>query len=107
MDVLTELGQRRAAQVADGIEAAAAADLYAAAPAALAQKLGLQVAQQSGATVLLAADLPSPMFNRVIGLGLHAPASAQDLENVSARFRAAGVAAWWLHWNPFAAPADF
>ncbi len=92
---------------ADAIEAAAFADLYAAAPPALQQRLGLQVREQAGATLLLAPALPSAMFNRVIGLGHQRPATAQDLQTLLATYREYAASPWWLHWTPEAAPADF
>lgn len=100
--------QRRADVLqADAIEAAAFADLYAAAPPALQQRLGLQVRGQGGATLLLAPALPSAMFNRVIGLGHQRPATAADLQALREAYRASGASPWWLHWTPEAAPAGF
>ena len=97
-----------AAQRADAIEAAAFADLYAAAPAALQQRLRLQVRREAGATLLIAPGLPSTMFNRVIGLGNASPASAADVQALRAAYRDAGAASWWLHWTPAVAqPPDF
>lgn len=95
------------ARCADDAEAAAFADLYAAAPPALRERLGLAVRQVAGATLLLAPGLPTPMFNRVIGLGLESAADAAVLDAVEAAYRQAGVGGWWLHWNPQAAPAGF
>jgi hypothetical protein len=97
----------RWAAAADAIEAAAYADLYAAAPAPLAAGLGLGVHTVAGATVLVAARIPAPMFNRAIGLGWQQPATAADVDAIAAHYRAAGVAHWWLHWNPQAAPRGF
>jgi GNAT superfamily N-acetyltransferase len=96
-----------AARAADAIEAAAYADLYAAAPPPLAAGLGLAVHEVGGATVLVAARIPAPMFNRAIGLGWQQPATPASVETIAAHYRAAGVANWWLHWNPFATPAGF
>ncbi len=96
-----------AARKADDVEAAAFDDLYAAAPVSLARRLGLRVARVAGATALVAPGLPSPMFNRVIGLGLAQPANAADVQALQAMYREAGVGGWWLHWSPVATPADF
>lgn len=92
---------------ADAIEAAAFADLYAAAPGALRERLGLQVREQAGATLLLAPGLPTAMFNRVIGFGQAQPADEASLATVIDTFRSAGGHPWWLHWGPAAAPASF
>jgi hypothetical protein len=96
----------RKARLADEIEARAFVDLYAAAPPDLAAQLGLTVRRHAGATVLLATGLPTPMFNRVIGLGADAPAGTSDVEHVARAYRDAGVSSWWLHWSPHAQPAD-
>lgn len=97
----TELATR-----ADAIEARAFCDLYEAAPPPLRARLGLQAVKLAGATVLLAPGLPSPLFNRVIGLGLARMADEDDVAAIAARYRAAGVRGWWLHWNPAAFPSD-
>lgn len=96
-----------AAARADHIEAAAFADLYAAAPASLAAQLGLQVAASEGATGLMAPAIPSAMFNRVVGLGLQVPAGDPQVQSWIDRYRAAGCTVWWMHWNPGARPAGF
>lgn len=95
-----------AARVADEAEAAAFADLYRAAPAPLRQGLNLEVDERDGLTVLRAPGLRTPLFNRVIGAGLTRPFDVDEAEDLQARYRRAGVACWWLHWNPHAAPAD-
>ncbi len=91
---------------ADRIEAAAYADLYAAAPAPLAAQLGLRTETIDGATLLLAPALPTAMFNRVIGLGLDAPADEAVIRQAMRRYGEAGGPVWWLHWSPSARPAD-
>ncbi len=96
-----------AARRADDVEAAAYADLWDAAPAALRGRLGLALHRVADATLLVAPGLPTPMFNRAIGLGLSEAASAQALDELQAVCRSAGVRAWWLHWNPHARPAGF
>ena len=96
-----------AARLADDVEAAAFADLYEAAPAALRDQLGLRVVALHGARALLAPGLPSPMFNRVIGWGLHESADLDGLAAIERLYDDAGVRTWWLHWNPWAAPAGF
>jgi hypothetical protein len=97
------LSAHAAAAIADEAEALAFADLYAAAPAALRSRLGLRVEQVADATLLLAPGLPSAMFNRAIGLGMKREAGTAEVEAIAAVYRSAG---WWLHWNPYAAPAE-
>jgi GNAT superfamily N-acetyltransferase len=95
-----------AAVIADDAEAQAFADLYAAAPAPLQAQLGLRIERAADATLLLAPGMPSMMFNRAMGLGLRQPASETQVEALIGRYRSAGCAGWWLHWNPYAAPAE-
>lgn len=100
------LSPLEAARIADEVEALAFREMWAAAPAALRERLGLRIACVADATLLLAPGIPSPMFNRAIGLGLRRPATGHDVEAIEAEFRAAGIANWWLHWNPQAAPGE-
>ncbi len=93
---------RDEAAIADRVEARSFADLFDAAPAALKSQFGLRVETVAGATALLAPQLPTPMFNRVIGLGFGSPATPDQVERLRALYREAGVRGWWLHWNPLA-----
>ena len=100
--------QAAAAATSDAIEAAAFVDFYAAAPPTLAAQLGLRTAEVAAATLLFAPRLPATIFNRAIGLGVHRPANEADLDAVIAAFGEAGqgTLAYWIHANPFAAPAS-
>lgn len=91
-------------QQLDAIEATAYCDMFAAAPVALTAALQLRTCEMRGATLLVAPGLPTPMFNRVIGLGNTHSASAVDLDEITNIYRAAGVNAWWLHVSPGAQP---
>lgn len=84
----------------DAVEAAAYQDMFAAAPAAMARSLGLQVREIAGATLLIAAGMPTPMFNRVIGLGNQGMVDDNVLDTIMAIYREAGVNDWWLHVSP-------
>lgn len=84
----------------DASEALACRDLFAAAPAPLARSLGLEARETAGATLLLAPGIPSPQFNRVIGLGNLQPASESELDAVAEAYRSAGVKNWWVHVSP-------
>jgi GNAT superfamily N-acetyltransferase len=101
------LSAKQAASLGDRIEAEAFIDFYAAAPDALKSTLGLQTRRLAGATLMMAPGLPSAMFNRVTGMGMEREATVADIVAVIDAFRETGSATWWLHWNPFAAPADF
>jgi GNAT superfamily N-acetyltransferase len=84
----------------DAVEAAAYRDMIAAAPAPLARELGLEARDVRGATLLVAPGLPTPIFNRVIGLGLSAAPAERDLAAIAEVYRAAGVPSWWIHATP-------
>jgi GNAT superfamily N-acetyltransferase len=84
----------------DEVEAAAYRSMYAAAPRELAHSLGLQVHEIADACALLAPGMPTPVFNRVIGLANHDAAAADTLDSLEALYRAAGVDDWWLHVSP-------
>ena len=94
------------ARFVDAIEAAAFEDFFAAAPEPLARSLGLRVTKIAGATLLHAPGIAQAMFNRAIGLGVHCPLAEAELDAAIAEFRAAGFAAYWLHYNPAAAPSS-
>jgi hypothetical protein len=101
------LDAREAARIADHVEAAAYADQFDAAPPAVKQALGLQVRRIADMTLLIAPAVPATIFNRAMGLGMEQPAKESDLEAAVAAFQQVGVHNWWLHWNPYARPADF
>jgi hypothetical protein len=103
---------RAAAQASDRAEAAAFTDVVDAAPPTLRDRLGLSVRTVEGATLLLAPGIPSPMFNRAIGLGMGLDgatrsATSDDVAAIAEVYRAAGAPSWWLHWNPLSRPAGF
>jgi hypothetical protein len=101
------LDARAKAQISDAVEVRAFRAMWAAAPPALAARLGLQIHEVADATLLLAPGLPSPMFNRAIGLGLQQTATLAQVDAIGAVYRSAGVTNWWLHWNPHARPDGF
>jgi GNAT superfamily N-acetyltransferase len=88
----------------DAIEAAAYRDMFAAAPRELAKNLGLQIHEVAGATLLVASAIPSPIFNRVIGLGNTQSATLEDLNEIINVYRQSGMSNWWLHHTPGAKP---
>lgn len=92
-----------ACRAADAAEAAAYADMYAAAPAQMQAGLGLRVEALGRATLLIAPGMRNPLFNRVIGFGTFEEASEAALDVIVERYRAAGCTAFWLSVN---APAQ-
>jgi GNAT superfamily N-acetyltransferase len=87
-------------RLADSIEARAMADMYAAAPRALA----LRAETFAGATLLLAPRIPVSYFNRAIGLGVFEPATEPLLDELLENY--AGASDFWLHLNPAAKPVQ-
>ena len=70
----------------EGIESHAWRDVWAAAPPEVANALGLHAAQIDGALAMAAPGIESLLFNRVIGLGVFAPASNASIAAVRAHF---------------------
>lgn len=91
-------------RLADHAEAAAFADLFAAAPLPLSAALALDVRRIGGATVLLAPRVPATFFNRALGLGLDVPATEADLDTILGHARETGCREFWVQITPIAAP---
>ncbi len=88
----------------DDIEATAWRDIVAAAPPSVIAATGLTSARAGGVTLVMAPRLPSPLFNRALGLGNGAPATDGLLDEVIVRFTAAGVGDPWIHVSASARP---
>jgi GNAT superfamily N-acetyltransferase len=93
-------------QLVDGIEAAAFRDMCRAAPAEFVDATGLRCLETGGATLIVAPGVPTPMFNRAIGLGVNRAADDGDIDAVCAAFRDAGSSQFWVHVSPVAEPAN-
>lgn len=102
---IDSLSAHQAAWLSDQLETQAFVDLYAAAPVELKTRLGLQVKRVADATLLMATNIPSPMFNRVIGLGMMQACDPGTINQLIDIYRQAGIGSWWLHWNPLASPS--
>jgi hypothetical protein len=100
------LTARDAARISDDAEAEAFVAMWEAAPPGLRERLGLRIEKVADAVLLVAPGLPTPMFNRAIGLGMRDRTSVRDVQAIAEVFRAAGCKGWWLHWNPLAEPAS-
>jgi len=87
-------------QALDNLEAAAYRDMFAAAPGDLVAALRLETREVAGACLLMAPGLPTPMFNRVIGLGNTGPVSEGVLDTIAGVYRDAGIPSWWIHVSP-------
>jgi GNAT superfamily N-acetyltransferase len=93
--------------LAERIERAALEDVYAAAEPALRERLGIRAPAIGGAFVGIAGRLPATaiVLNRTLGLGLSAPATAQDVADIVAAYRAAGVERFFVNLPVAARPA--
>ncbi|MEO8039909.1 MAG: hypothetical protein ABI794_14165 [Betaproteobacteria bacterium] len=98
------LDPREVAMLADSVDAAAFAHVFEAVPAALRSQIGLRIEPVADATLLVAPGMPATILNRAIGLGLRQAATEESVAVIAATDRASGAKAWWLHWNPWAAP---
>src|ERR1700751_3317811 len=82
---------RRAAAAIEAAEAAAWADLYAAAPADFADDVGVGVRSVGGAWVIRWGANGRGYFSRVIGLGVREPATEAAIDEILAGYREAGI----------------
>lgn len=91
---------------AETIERAALEDVYAAAPPALRARLGVRMLEVDGAFAGLAPGLPASaiVLNRVIGLGVGRPATANGLSRVLQAYRQVGVTRYFVHLHAAAQP---
>lgn len=81
-------------------------DIYRAAPAAVAESLGIRPFNSGAAFVGLAAGLPASgiVLNRTIGLGVAAPSTEASVREIVAAYAAAGVARYFVHLHPDSQP---
>jgi len=84
----------------DQIEAEAYSDMFDAVPKTLVQTLGLQKEIIAGNTLLIAKGIPSPMFNRVIGLGVSELPTQSGIDTIRNCYHSAGINNWWIHVSP-------
>ncbi len=98
-------GDAELAAMAEQIEIRAWRDIIAAAPLWLRLSAQL-IAEESGGTLLLASrGIQSLLFNRVIGLGEHAPATDEQIGDLMERYWSLGIASYWIHVGPYAQPS--
>jgi hypothetical protein len=72
-------------------EARAWSSMYRSAPTATAEALGIQVVTHGAATALGMAGAPFPLVNRVLGLGVGAPATESVLDEMLSLYPRIGV----------------
>src|SRR5689334_4915435 len=101
---MDDLSPQELAQLVEFAEAATMADAVRAAPAALAEGLGMEVRQIGGATACVMRGADVPLFNRVLGLGLTEPATESMLDAVVALYAPTGNR-FMVQVSPAARPA--
>jgi len=94
------------AKAAESIERQALEDLFRFAPERTRSALGMEQAEEGGATLFLARDEPSILLNRVLGLGVDRPTRQDEVERIRDRYAEAGIAEYFLHVQPWARPAE-
>lgn len=91
-------------KMTERIEAAGLEPLHAEATDEMRARLGLRLKRINGTMVSIAADVPSIVLNRAIGLGLNEPATADGIERICAAYRAHDVDNFYLGIHPDARP---
>ena len=97
----------RTAAAIEAAEAHAWADVYAAAPAGWAASAGLGTHEVGGALVLRWASTGRRYFNRAIGLGVTAPATAGAIDSILDGYEEAGITMFLLQSLPHCQPAEY
>lgn len=85
---------------AEAVEVAAWADMYAAAPQAFCEAVGLSCRRFDSALAVSAAKIPDTQFSRAFGFGVDTPATERELDDVIAHMHATGAQKWWLQPSP-------
>jgi hypothetical protein len=91
----------------EAAEAAAWVDLYAAAPRAWADEVGLGTRRVGDALVIRWAATGRRYFSRAIGLGVIAPASAEAVDEILEGYAQAGISMFLLQSLPHCRPHDY
>ena len=80
-------------------------DLYRAAPADFAGRLGLSIAEDGNLVWTTCTTIPFIHFNCVKNFGVDRPATESQLDALLAHYRAAGIARPWFYANPHTEPS--
>lgn len=91
--------------MAEQVEFAGLAELWAAAPTELAARHGIASAVIGGALCTAVGEQESTMLNRVVGLGLDEPATEEQLGEIEGFFAPHGQP-YYVSLNPRARPSD-
>jgi GNAT superfamily N-acetyltransferase len=99
-------GDRERALRAERVEHAATRDMVTAAGPEVAARLGLTLDHVGGADALACTGSGDVILNRVMGLGVEAPARQEEIAALAAHYRGRGVARYIVHVSPVARPAE-
>jgi GNAT superfamily N-acetyltransferase len=93
---------------AEFLERAALEAIHQAAPAPLAERLGIRAFTTGSAFVSAVRGLPASavVVNRTIGLGLDTPATTETVREIVAAYAQAGIARYFVHRHRDSAPAE-
>lgn len=91
--------------MAEQVELAGWAELWAAAPTELAARHGIASTELGGTLCTAVGEQESTMLNRVVGLGLDEPATEEQLEEIEAFFAPHGQR-YYVSLNPQAKPSE-
>ena len=81
----------------ENIEKLAWADLVHAAPLWSRISMRMVAEENDGVLLLASREIPSLLFNRVIGLGQSAPATDRLVADLMGRYWTLGIANYWVH----------
>jgi hypothetical protein len=87
------LSAAEVAELVEFAEATAWSSFYRSAPTATTDALGIQVVTRGAATALAMAGAPFPLVNRIIGLGVGAPATEGVVDELLGVYGGIGVEA--------------
>src|SRR5207244_2280427 len=90
------------ARLAEAVEARGWAERHEAVGPDFRQQFGTEVVRYVGAVALFSRHIDNPTFNRVFGLGIHEPLTADRLDHIVDDYRARDVPRMLAHWSPFA-----
>jgi GNAT superfamily N-acetyltransferase len=101
-----ERDPRELAARLEAIEMAAWEDFYRAAPDETARRFGIQAASVGSGVLGMASTTDVLALNRVVGLGVRAPASERHLDRIVRAYREAGAPRFFVQVCPAAEPSD-
>ena len=92
--------------VGEQLETAGLEALHTHASDELSIRMGMHLEHIDGATVSIAANEPSPLLNRAVGLGLYEPATRDGVDRICDAFGERGVEHFYVAVHPAARPDD-